>query len=300
MTPLSDLLQTLLSQPGALGLVCCTLLFGLTWIAYRYAKAVLRWSLKLFREVRRPFIPLKWGSAFWVCFGGWSLWLANTPVSDALQWVEQRYLTPAYVQSDTAQWVEDIYVWELSKHLYPSELEVITRRTREIADKIGSKPLYLYQVYHAETGCNPFIIRADGIAAGLVQFTTNGLRGLDTTLDDVKQACKRRDTDFIMNLTERYFLTRHKGVPLNSPEQVYVAVFAPGYCGADCSQALYRKEQGACYELNQGLDGFYTETINGKELIMNSRSKRDGIITVNDLRLCLEMKKAKLIQQSMR
>ena len=74
------------------------------------------------------------------------------------------------------------------------------RETAHAADrcKVGCSPLAIYEVAYSECGLNPFRIRDDGVAAGWIQFTTNGLPGIptdgrQTTLPEVKDACRRRD-----------------------------------------------------------------------------------------------------------
>ena len=295
----TDLLQILLSLPGWIGYAICVGLFSIVWLLYRYAKAILTALFSIFREIRRPFIPITRGSLVWLCLGGGLLFSAGAPLSDGIQHLEQRYLHPTYLQADTAQWVVDVYEQEMSRHLYPSEIEIVRQRTRQIAARVGSTPLAIYEVAYSECGLNPFCVRKDGIAAGWIQFTTAGLHGLGYTLSDVKAACQRRDTRFIMDLTEAYLISRAKGRALPRACDIYTCVFAPGWLGVADDVALYCTSHGAAYDLNAGLDGYYLCDQGGRQLIMQSRQARDGRITITDLRLCLESKKAGLLNNKL-
>jgi len=238
-----------------------------------------------------------------ICAIALLLWSFRGPLTNEMQYIEQRYIRPAYEISDTSTHALAIYEQQLAKRVDAYEFEIVQRRTREIAGKVGSTPLAIYEVAFSECGLNPFEVRSDGVAAGWIQFTTAGLNGLTiagqpATLSAVKDACNRRDAALIMDLTEQYFVTRAKGTPMPRAVDVYVCVFAPGYIGQPDNRALYEGWNNPAYYLNAGLDGYYTATIDGRQQIFRSKSACDGRITINDLDLCLQAKKSRLIQQS--
>lgn len=297
MKPLADLLQILLSLPGAWSYIACILLVILAVQFLRIAG--LLWSVLriLFNTVRRVAVkPSIWGM---ICVSVFALpiWAFRLPISDGIQWYEQRYLSPLVFVPDTSSHVTAIYEMELAKYCDPYECGIIQRRTREIASKIGSTPLAIYEVAYSECGMNPFVIRTDGVAAGWIQFTRAGLTGTGVTLEEVKRACQNRNAGFVMDLTEVYLLDRAKGKPMPRSCDIYTCVFAPGHLGQGDEQTLYSCRDGAAYYLNAGLDGYYIQQVGDRQLIMNSRKARDGRITINDLSLALAAKKAGLVER---
>lgn len=295
MKSTADLLQILLSLPGAWSYIACTLFVVLVVQSIRivgFLWSVLRLALNTLRRVVVK--PSIWG-VICVCVFALPIWAFRMSISDGIQWYEQRYLSPLVFVPDTSSHVTAIYEMELAKYCDPYECEIIQRRTREIAAKIGSTPLAIYEVAYSECGMNPFVIRTDGVAAGWIQFTRAGLTGTGATLEHVKKACQDRNAAFVMDLTEAYLLDRAKGKTMPRSCDIYTCVFAPGYLGQNDEQTLYSVRDGADYYLNAGLDGYYIQQVGDRQLIMNSRKARDGRITINDLKLALAAKKARLI-----
>lgn len=292
MKQISDFIQIALTLPWPLALlVCVALVLFVLQVGksfgelLHFAGAAYRWT------VARLFIPTRWQ---WIGVFIFSLpvfWMRDG-VSDWLQVLEQQ-LNPAYVTADTSNHALAIYEAELSKHCDAYEGEVVKRRTRETAQKIGCSPLAIYEVAYSECGLNPFRVRDDGVAAGWIQFTRVGATGI-TTLQAVKDACKRRDIEKIMDWSEAYLLDRAKGVKLPDATAVYVCVFAPGFVGAGDAQALYQGWSNPAYTLNSIFDGYYLDEA-GR--IIRSRAAQDGRITIGELRLHLEAKKARLLQK---
>jgi hypothetical protein len=233
---------------------------------------------------RRVFYILALASPLFVC---------RLPLADALQYAEFVFI-PAYEVSDTSSYAVSIYEAELRKRVRPDEAEIVIQRTREIAAKTGSTPLAIYEVAHSECGLDPFCVRTDGVAAGWIQFTTVGLTGLGYNLAQVKQACRERNTAFIMDLTERYLLDRAKGKALNDALQVYLCVFAPAFIAADENAVLYQGWNNPAYYLNSGFDGYYSQ--NGR--IFRAHSVKDGRIKINEIKMHLAAKKSRLLQKA--
>lgn len=293
MKNLSDLLQVLLSQSGLVNFGASVLIFLCLWLLSRYARAATIFTLK---AIRKPFIPFKWGSLFFVLFGGGAISILSVPIINGLQLAEQ-YLNPTYLTTDTSAYVNQLYELELSKKVTPAEAEIIKHRTREIAAKVGSSTLAIYEVAYSECGLNPFEIRKDGIAAGWIQFTRSGLVGLGYSLEQVKIACINRDINLIMNLTEAYLLDRAKGIEMPRPVDIYTCVFAPGFLPAGDDQTLYsRAADGEKYTKNSVFDGYYTDSNSRRTIILNTTKAKDGRITKRELALHLELKKAILVK----
>lgn len=293
MKPIFDLFQIGLSLPGPLAYLAALALAWLALVALRISRRAMALSWSALRFVGGLVGMSKVGL---VCLMAAALpvYLLRGPLVDNMQYMEQIF-TPAYISGDTSAHALALYEAELEKHCDTYEAAIVKRRTREMATKIGCAPLALYEVAHSECGLNPFCIRGDGVAAGWIQFTSAGLGFVPgVTLPQVKQACKDRDVEKIMQWTEIYLVGAAGGKPITDATDVYVAVFAPGYVGADDGQVLYSAARdGAKYWLNVVFDGYY---VDGKGRIICRESAKDGRITVGELRLHLEAKKARLLK----
>ena len=293
----TDLIQILLNQSGAWKFFSCALIFSLCWLVWRYFRALVLLLFKVWRELKKPFIPVSWWSLFVILIGSGFTSLFSAQISDGLEWVEQKYLDPTYISSDTSSFAVKCFETELSKKLTATEFEYLKKKTAETANKIGCTPLDIYEVAYSECGLNPFRVRDDGIAASWIQLTKAGVYGLNFTLNDVKSACEKRDLAFILDAAEAYLIDRAKGRSLSRPVDVYTCVFAPGYIGASDDAVLYSKKDGAAYYLNSCFDGYYTDTKKGKPIIMKTRAAMDGKITKDELRLHLELKKSYFLKR---
>lgn len=292
MKPISDAVQILLSTPGAMGFAACFLLAWALIQASALVSMLVR-ALRLSWGFIRPFIVLPIGKrVFYILSFASLLFVFRLPISDTLQYAEFVFV-PAYEVSDTSSYALSVYEGKIRSSLRPDEAEIVIRRTHEIAAKTGSTPLAIYEVAHSECGLNPFCIRTDGIAAGWIQFTNAGLVGLGCSLSQVKQACYERNTAFIMDLTEKYLLDRSKGKALNDALQVYLCVFAPSFIGADESAVLYQGWNNPAYYMNDGFDGYYS--VGGR--IYRDRTHKDGAIQIKEIKLHLQAKKSRLLQQ---
>lgn len=304
MKPAIDLSQILLSLPGVFGYIACVLLLLLLWQVMRLAGEVVALAGNAaaligtaLRYLRSVLIRPTWPRLFGVGIIALPLSFFRLEISDALQVLEQR-INPAFVTSDTSRHALAVYEAELSRRVDTYEAQVIRRRTEEMAAKVGSTPLAIYEVAFSECGLNPFEIRKDGKAAGWIQFTRSGLIGLPATLEQVKEMCRRRDVEGIMDLTEQYLISRAAGRPLPAAVDVYTAVFAPAFVGREEDAVMYSGWSNDAYALNMGLDGYFTEvTADGRQRIVRSLARCDGKITIRDLRLHLEAKKSRLLSR---
>jgi len=315
MTALSDLLQIALSLEYPEKWLSLAGIALLLWQGAKVARRVWRcivWAIKQIWSVRIRFGFQK-GVINGIIKTGFisgfvSLLCAfSAPISDGLQWMEQRYLKPAYVVQYDTTIAGDAYEAEMMKHLSGREAEIFKRRIAQIAAKYGSTQLAMYEVGFSECALNPFAFNrnrftGDTVAAGFIQFTANGIKnvlleGQHVTMRQVKDWCNGRQLDSIMLLTDAYFEAVCNGRPLPRPIDVYTAVFAPKFIGCGDSQVLYdRKTWEAAYTQNIGFDGYFVESLpNGKQIIRQTIGARDGKITINDVRLHLERKKALLV-----
>lgn len=295
MKLVSDLIQIALSLPAALGYIACVILVVVCLFLFRSAAMVATLAFKAARLLWKHVLRLRPTGVITALLIAVPVFLLRWQIIDALQYLEQN-VTPVYVSSDTSIHALAVYEAELAKHCDPYESEIVKRRTREIAAKIGCSPLSIYEVAYSECGMNPFCIRADGIAAGWIQFTSAGMAGIGT-LADVKRACKRRDVAKIMDWTEAYFSSRAGGRRLGDATDVYVATFAPAYVGAGDGQVLYSGWKNPAYSLNSVFDGYYSERAgDGQRQIFRRRAQMDGKITIGEMRLHLEAKKSALLK----
>lgn len=292
MKQLSDILQILLSLPGALGFIASALLVWAVWQLARSVGELLRLVRIVAAYLWQRLVRLTPGRVVAICILALPVYLIRFTVIDKLQYMEQ-VLSPAYVTGDTTGRAVAAYEAILEKHCDTWEAGIVKRRTREIAAKIGCSPLAIYEVAYSECGLNPFKVRDDGVAAGWIQFTRVGATGI-TTLGQVKAACKTRDVEKIMDWTEQYLLGRSGGKPLPDATAVYVCVFAPGFVGADDGKVLYQGWNNPAYSMNAIFDGYYLDE---KGRIFRSRDAMDGKITIGELRLHLEAKKARVLRR---
>lgn len=316
MKHLCDLAQILLN----LGPAGCALL---ALLALQGGKMLRRaWTLGwaglglAWAEARRWVLRLSGGGLAWNLFAGAVLYLtfsAFAPkISDSIQWAEQTWLSPIYfapLEADTSSAAAAAYTRKMQRFLGQSDYALFLRRTAEIAAQCGSTPLSFYEVYESECGCNPFavnqreirdkagrLVRVDTVAAGPIQFTAAGVSGLvlngqTVTMCNVKDAIINRRLAWLMDLQEVYMARASGGKPLPRPCDVYTAVFMPAYVGKSMETALASRwgNRPEYYWQNIGLDGY---RLDGKGRVLFLPSSRDGIITIQDLALCLAAKKA--------
>ncbi len=298
---ITDLAQILLNQSGAWKFFSCALIFSLCWLVWRYFRALVLLSFKIWKELKKPFIPVSWRSLFVILIGSGFISLFSTQISDGLEWVEQKYLDPTYISSDTSSFAVKCFETELSKNLTGEQMQILLKWTDKIAQDCGSNRLALYEVYNSECALNPFAVnvryrngKTDTIAASILQFTAAGISGL-STMREVKDAVIKKDLEFLMTLAHAYMVRASQGVRLPNACNVYTAVFMPSFVGGNMNTVLasLRSSRPDWYLENIGLDGHY---LDGHK-IMTSPKARDGKITIHDLHLHLELKKAQLLKK---
>ena len=208
MKPLSDAIQTLISVPDPyVAFAGCVVVVVALLQCLKFARVAIRGLWWCVGMVRKALLRLTWRTAVVVALLSVGLMSFRFQVHDALQLLERNYLDPTYISpSDTSAFALSCYENALSRNLSETEAQIVKQRTRQLAARIGSTPLAIYEVAWSECGLNPFTIRKDGLAAGWIQFTTAGLDGLGYSLDQVKAACQRRDIGLIMDLTDAYIL----------------------------------------------------------------------------------------------
>jgi len=225
------------------------------------------------------------------------------PLMDRLQYFEQAYLKPVYLNTDTSVWTLQAYEQELKKHVGESEFEAAQQWTRKTAAAIGSTPLAIYEVAYSECGLNPFAAnvnaRGDTVAFGWIQFTPAGCIGTNVggnqiNMRQVKGWGRARNINAMMEATHSYLVGRANGTALPTSTDVYIAVFAPGMIGKGSDVVLYsaRGAKPMQYWENVGLDGYGLE--GGK--IIHAGKYRDGKITISDMELHLALKKARFLK----
>ncbi len=293
---MTDLIQILLSLPGFwLGWAGALVVVLISAQCLKFTSKALFLLRTCIRTVRTWLIRLTWQRIAGYGVLALGVMPFSESISEALQYVEQNWISPAYVTpQDTSSWALSQYESAMERKLSPGEADIVKRRTREIAAKVGSTPQAIYEVAYSECGLNPFCIRTDGIAAGWLQFTRTGLAGLGVSLDEVKRACYNRDATFVMDLSERYLIRAANGHPLPTSADVYTAVFAPSFVGQPESTILYSGHNRPSYFLNAGLDG-HKYRMKGNKLVWFREP--DGAITISDLRLALAAKRCKFLKQ---
>lgn len=292
MRKVSDLFQLFLSDDGGIGFVA----WVIVTVAVLQAGKLFFAGVELIQYFWRKrsvlfFIPNSKAKIALVLTIAFVLYLFRAGLVEQIQYVEQMYIHPTYLVSDSSYWATSCYETELKKRVNQSEFETVRDSTYSLAKELGCEPLAIYEVAFSECGLNPFCVRTDGIAAGWIQFTAVGVRYLGVSLSEVKQWCQTRDAKRMMGLTGKYMRKAANGRTLRTSTDVYCAVFAPGKIGHGEDQALYSGWGNPEYFLNKGLDGYQ---IRGEKVLFLS-SKRDGVLTKNDLTGALAYKKAGLL-----
>lgn len=293
MTSISDITQIILSQSGPVLFAGCAALVACVWQFLRIAGLV--WSLIL-----KVLIPVKVWSLAVVLGGAFLLSIFAAPLHNLLQEFETRALRPVYLpqytQQDSAALIR-IYENRIRKFVTPEQLDTVRMWTAYTAERIGSTPQAIYEAAWLECGLNPFRVRDDKVAAGWIQFTRAGLKGLGVSMNEVIRACERREIAFIMSLTDRYLARKAERLPqgatMRNTIDLYLAIFAPAYMGSEGKRVVYAGFQNPAYYKNSGLDG-WTQTADGR--IVRSAGDIDGKITIHEIWLCLERKKALLLK----
>lgn len=290
---MTDLAQILLSQ----GFWGCLALAAALYLPYRIGIVGLSRIWALWCEVwgRWWVTPVKLGCIAFL------LWGFSIQISDQIQDFEQRYLNPVYVGGytpDSAGLIE-IYERHIAEHCTGNQFQIIRDSTRAISARIGSTPRAIYETALLECGLKWWRVRDDKVAAGWIQFTDAGLSGLGVSKGQVINACNSRSDagcSFVMFLTGQYLEGKAKRMPagatLANTIDLYLAVFAPAHIGKGPDAVVYQGFDNPAYYKNAGLDGWYTD--NGK--ILRSKSARDGKITIYEIWLALESKRARLIK----
>lgn len=249
--------------------------------------------------VRRYVIKASKGNAISLGVLGTFLLVISQPMGDLLQALEYRVVRPVWVGQYSYLSNDDqvqVFERELIKHVTPAQFDSVRAWTIRTAANVNSTPLAIYKTAYLECGLKPFRVRDDGVAAGWIQFTARGLRGLGISLDQVKRACHQQDIHTIMALTDAYLVRKYQRSgykPLTRDIDLYLAVFAPAHIGASDNQVVYQGYSNPAYFKNDGLDGWYID--GGK--IIRSRMAKDGKITVGEIRLALANKAGRLINK---
>lgn len=280
-----DTIQHLLSL-SFWGCLVLGLILAQFALLFRGAVSVFKFTVR----VVLPYVVKPWRpwTAFQVVAISISLWIVAEPLRDALQIIECKYIAPVYadefddIPDDVLQGRFEALLF---RHTGAEQFPLFRDSIGALAGALGVHPNALYSVMYSECGLDPFCVRKDGKAAGLIQFTPAGLSGLGVSLDRVKQACKEKDGRLIMSLTSAYMKRAAKGRQLSGALDVYLAVFAPGKIGAGPRVVLYSGVGNPAYDLNSGLDGWHVDWA-GR--IVRARSEMDGRITAGELGLCLK------------
>lgn len=303
---LSDLIQVLVLSGGLFAVSFWVVAIILAWQVVKMAFVLGGWSLSTLKKVLISFGHTKAqiiSTLLFILAIAITLNVFRRPLMDELQYFEQAYLKPTYLNTDTSVWTIQAYEQEIKKYVGESEFETVQQWTRKTAAAIGSTPLAIYEVAYSECGLNPFAAnlneRGDTVAFGWIQFTPAGcigttVGGNQINMKQVKGWSRTRNVSAMMEATHTYLVGRANGVPLPTSTDVYLAVFAPGMIGQGDGAVLYsaRGAKPSQYWQNVGLDGYGLEG----DKIIHAEKYRDGKITRGDMGLHLALKKARFLR----
>jgi len=224
-------------------------------------------------------------------------------IHDFSEWAEQK-LDPVYIDQFSGL-PEDQLISIFEQNIIADDYvkKVVTDSVHETAQRLNASPLTFYAPALFECSLNPLIIRKDRVAASWSQFTARGLQGINYEgrtwkLSEVISWCENGKIHPIMGLSNAYhmhwlgeYAKTHKVEAID----VYLCLFAPSLIGERGNTKIYGRwdKNPENYLQNQPFDGWYMD---GQQ-IMHSNSHKDGIITVNELMLAMEEKKAKMLKK---
>jgi hypothetical protein len=287
---LSDILQIAIQIPG-INYVVYFAAFYLLFSAIKTAGNMVRSARWLAGKV---FVkPSLWYAVFTGILTIFAVQYTQT-ISDYLQyWETKSEAVQQYNGFGTSKTVA-IFEAELRRNTLPEEYNLIIDSLQAWRLEFGMDSTAAYECMICECALNPFIVRKDGIAAGPIQFTSNGCKGLGFDLSTVKKWCEQRDAKSLMMATGAYLRSRAKGKAIKTGLDFYITVFAPGFLGCKPDQVLY--DSGNAYYLNRGMDGFCIQ--NG--IVVRSPAAINGNITVNDVNLWMRFKTGQLVKKSLK
>lgn len=304
---LSDLIQVLVLSGGLFGILFWVVAIVAGWQIVKLVFLLCGWSLSTLKKVLVSFGRNKaqiFSTLLFILAIAITLNAFRRPLMDQLQYFEQAYLKPVYLNTDTSVWTIQAYEQELKKHVGEGEFETVRDWTRKTAAAVGSSPLAIYEVAYSECGLNPFAAnvneQGDTVAFGWIQFTPAGcigttVGGKEINMKQVKGWGRTRNVAAMMEATHTYLVGRSRDAILPTSTDVYIAVFAPGMIGLGSDAVLYsaRGAKPRQYWENVGLDGYGLEG----DKIIHAAKYRDGRITVSDMALHLALKKARFLKQ---
>jgi len=296
MTNFADLIQIAL-QTEAVRPFAALILFILIAVTWNTTGEVWRFCWQVLRKIKSLFPKIGFWNAvkcavfviFVSCYWQW--------LSLQIQYIETRYLNPVTSREFSgysSDHVTAIYEAELRRHVDDYEFRIIQDSVRAMSLLFGCDSSAIYEAALPECGLNPFVIRRDGVAAGWIQFTNAGCKGLPFTLDHIKTWCKTRNTAAIMSATRQYLGSRSHNRHIKTGLDVYICVFAPAFLGCPAETAMY-SAPSIEYQMNKSLDGWTVES--GR--IVRSPGAMDGKITVGELGLWMNYHKGQLIRKSL-
>lgn len=309
MKKLSDLIQVVMLDGGWLSILIWMVIIVFTWQVFKIVKMLFVLTIQVVKKSHISFGKNKSqiiATIFFVFSAAMILNALRGPIVNQIQYIEQAYLSPVYINTDTSTWTIQAYENELKRHVGESEFEIIKNETRKTAAAIGCSPLAIYEVAYSECGLNPFAAnvneRGDTVAFGWIQFTSAGclgtnVDGREITMREVKSWGRTRNLLAMMEATRSYLVKRKGTNDLFDAVEVYTAVFAPGMIGLQEDAVLYSVSGSfpKAYWQNVCLDGYGEE--NGK--ILHCEKYRDGKITKKDMRLHLSLKKSLFLKKEL-
>jgi len=287
-----DIIQLLLTDLGPFSFIVAVILAWVLFQAGKVAGFLVHACVLAAKGIRSVSLnPFTIHNGALVLLVGSIIYLNGDTVTTGLQYIEQS-ISQTYITNDTSFFAESRFEDVIKRHTNEAQFLTVRDSTRALAKEIGCRPQDIYLVAYSECGLNPFTIRADGIAAGWIQFTRAGVKGLGRSLEEVKSACMAKDAVEVMRLTGAYIRRAAAGRKVETAHDFYCAVFAPAKMLAGIDDALYSGFSNPEYYLNAGLDGYFLES--GKVLYLPHL--KDGKLTKRDLMAALEYKKAKFLK----
>lgn len=169
--------------------------------------------------------------------------------------------------------------------LHIADLEKTTPEFRQklvqVADRRGLNPGYLAAVIHVESRYNPQAVNPHSGATGLIQWLAGSAQDVGTSQAELMQMSAADQLDYV----ERWYENRDPGREIETPEDHYLAVFAPAYLFKPPGTAIFTRPAEGCtsppsgaYCQNEGLDA------DGDGVITNTDAASPVLARIADAR----------------
>lgn len=122
------------------------------------------------------------------------------------------------------------------------------RKLVEVADRRGLNPGYLAAVIRFESQYDPQAVNPHSGATGLIQWLASSAKVVGTTHAELMDMSATEQLDYV----ERWYELHDPNKRIETPEDHYLAVFAPSYMFKPPGTPIFTRPEGGCGDSPQG------------------------------------------------